>query len=48
MKAFDGQLAEEPAPSKELLKANRNNAAHTFTAVAAGDISAILDTVLGE
>jgi NADH:ubiquinone oxidoreductase subunit E len=48
VKAFVGQLAEEPAPSKELIKAHRNNAAHTFTAVAAGDISAILDTVLGE
>ena len=44
--AFDGQLAEEAAPSKELLKASLDNAAHTFTAVSAGDVATILDTVL--
>jgi hypothetical protein len=44
--AFHGQLAEEAVPSKDLIKASLNEAAHTFTAVSAHDVSTILDTVL--
>jgi hypothetical protein len=44
--AFYGQLAEEATPSKDLIKASLNVAAHTFTAVSAADVSTILDTVL--
>jgi (2Fe-2S) ferredoxin len=43
---FHGQLAEEANPSKELIKASLGDAAHTFTAVSARDISAIIETVL--
>ena len=46
MMAFYGQLAEEATPSRELIKATLDNAAHTFTAVSVRDISTILDTVL--
>jgi hypothetical protein len=45
--AFYGQLAEEATPSRELLKASLEDAAYTFTAVSARDVSAILDAVLG-
>jgi (2Fe-2S) ferredoxin len=44
--AFYGQLAEEATPSRELIKASLEDAAYTFTAVSARDVSAILDTVL--
>jgi (2Fe-2S) ferredoxin len=44
--AFYGQLAEEATPSRELIKASLEDAAYTFTAVSAGEVSAILDTVL--
>ncbi len=44
--AFFGPLAEEAAPSKELIKESLDDAAHTFTAVSGRDISTILDTVL--
>jgi (2Fe-2S) ferredoxin len=44
--AFYGQLAEEEAPSRELIKASLDDAAHTFTGVSARDVSTILDAVL--
>jgi (2Fe-2S) ferredoxin len=44
--AFYGRLAEEANPSKELIKASLEDAAHTFTAVATCDVSTILETVL--
>ena len=43
---FHGQLAEEATPSRELIKASLDDAAYTFTAVSARDVSEILDTVL--
>jgi (2Fe-2S) ferredoxin len=46
--AFYGQLAEEATPSRELIKASLDDAAYTFTAVSARDVSEILDTVLEE
>ena len=44
--AFYGRLAEEPVPSKDLIKESLSDAAYTFTAVSARDVSTILDTVL--
>jgi (2Fe-2S) ferredoxin len=44
--AFYGQLAEEATPGRELIKASLDDAAYTFTAVSARDISEIRDTVL--
>jgi len=44
--AFYGRLAEQPAPSKDLIKESLDDAAHVFTAVSARDVSMILDTVL--
>jgi hypothetical protein len=44
--AFYGRLAEEPAPNKELIKESLSDAAYTFTAVSAWDVSTILDTVI--
>ena len=44
--AFYGQLAEEATPSRELIKESLDDAAYTFTAVSARDVSTILDTVL--
>jgi hypothetical protein len=44
--AFYGRLAEEANPSRELVKASLDDAAYTFTAVSALDVSTILDTVL--
>jgi (2Fe-2S) ferredoxin len=46
--AFCGQLAEEAAPSRETIKESVDDAAYTFTAVSARDVSTILDTVLEE
>jgi (2Fe-2S) ferredoxin len=43
--AFYGRLAEDANPSREVFKASLNEAAHTFTAVSARDVSTILDTV---
>jgi hypothetical protein len=43
--AFYGQLAEEATPSRELIKASLDDAAYTFRAVSARDVSEILDTV---
>jgi hypothetical protein len=43
--AFYGQLADEANPSRELVKASLNDAAYTFIAVSARDVSTILDTV---
>jgi hypothetical protein len=43
---FYGPLAEEATPSRALIKASLENAAYTFTAVSARDVSAILDAVL--
>jgi hypothetical protein len=44
--AFDGQLAEEATPGRELFEASLDDAAYTFTAVSARGVSMILDTVL--
>ena len=39
-------LAEEATPSRELIEASLEDAAYTFTAVSARNISTIPDTVL--
>jgi hypothetical protein len=44
--AYYGRLAEEATPSRELIKESLDDAAYTFTAVSARDVSTILDTVL--
>ena len=46
MMAFYGQLAEEATPSRELIKASLDDAAYTFIAVSAREVSTILDAVL--